>query len=131
MGTNYYQRTDICDHCNRFKEKHIGKSSMGWQFSFRGYNGMEDQPTIRSFEDWKKQLQSDGEIFDEYGREIPFEEFVAMVEEKKDEPKNTNHYDYCKAEADNHGWDVNMNWKDQEGHSFCRCIHKVKSIRRL
>lgn len=47
MGTNYYIRTtegaDYCEHCGRgeqYKEIHIGKSSMGWQFSFKRQLGM-------------------------------------------------------------------------------------------
>ena len=99
MGTNYYQRTDICPCCNRYKEKHIGKNSGGWDFTFQGYNFVESQPKISSWEDWKRELKDNGKIFDEYGRELSFDEFVAFVEENhngsfKDRP-NLNHYDYC------------------------------------
>ncbi len=83
MGTNYYHRIDICESCNRYKEKHIGKSSAGWQFSFQGYREDEDIPKIASFEDWKRELQADGKIFDEYGREMSFEEFVEYVERRQ------------------------------------------------
>ena len=51
MGTNYYHRTNICPHCNRYDERHIGKSSVGWHFNFRGYD------EIKTFEDWKKVLR--------------------------------------------------------------------------
>jgi hypothetical protein len=116
MGTNYYQRTDICECCNRYKEKHIGKNSMGWQFSFQGYTSYDDNPKIKSFEDWKRELQADGKIFDEYGRELTFEEFVELVESKNKAPNN--HYDYCKKEAANRGYDMLNDWKDDEGYSF-------------
>lgn len=38
MGTNYYLHTDVCKHCKRSADRvHIGKSSSGWPFLFRGY----------------------------------------------------------------------------------------------
>jgi len=115
MGTNYYQRTDICESCGRYKEKHIGKSSVGWQFCFRGYDG-EEQPLISSFEDWKKELEVDGKIFDEYGRELTFKEFIELVESMK--TALSNHYDHCMKEAKNRSYDMSRNWKDNEGFSF-------------
>ncbi len=54
MGINYYHRTNICKECGRYDERHIGKSSHGWQFSFHGYNFSEFQEgsiDIHSFED--------------------------------------------------------------------------------
>jgi hypothetical protein len=114
MGTNYYHRTDICESCNRFDERHIGKSSGGWQFSFQGYDDI--QPNILSFEDWKRELQ-EGKIFTEYGEEISFENFVELVESKH-KPFNKNHYDYCVAEHKARGYDMSRDWKDGEGYSF-------------
>ena len=119
MGTNYYHRTDICECCKRYKEQHIGKSSGGWEFSFHGYDGEENQPVIMSFEDWKRELQTDGKIFNEYGEEISFEDFVKLVDDKKggtfnDRP-NLNHYDYCSEQA---FYNMNRNRKDPEGHPF-------------
>ena len=111
MGTNYYHRTNICQCCNRFNERHIGKSSAGWQFNFQGYNGYEI-PNIISFEDWKKELQSDGKIFDEYGRDISFKAFVQMVKSKQSQPNN--HYDYCIEQ----GYIMDNDWKDIKGYSF-------------
>jgi len=112
MGTNYYQRTDICKCCNRYEERHIGKSSCGWKFSFQGYIENEDNPKIQSFEDWKKELQADGKIFDEYGTEFPFEEFVSIVENR--EVEALNHFDWCSKE----GYDMSRDWKDDKGFSF-------------
>ena len=112
MGTNYYHRTNICECCNRYDEKHIGKSSAGWQFSFQGY--VNDIPRIESFEDWKRELLTEGKIFDEYSREISFENFVKLVEGKQSQSKN--HYDYCKKE----GYNMDNDWKDKEGYSFTK-----------
>ena len=114
MGTNYYQRRNICEHCDRYDEKHIGKSSAGWQFSFQGYKD-EAKPhlhTILSFIDWKKELQISGKIFDEYGRELSIEEFIELVEGKQSQPHNQ--YDHCVKE----GWNMDNDWKDQEGYAF-------------
>ncbi len=112
MGTNYYHRTDICECCKRYKQRHIGKSSDGWTFSFQGYIGEEDNPKIKSFEDWKRELQADGIIVDEYGRPMPFDEFVEFVENKNKQP--LNHFDWCKKE----GYDMSRDWKDDDGYSF-------------
>ncbi len=118
MGTNYYHRTNICDCCSRYDERHIGKSSGGWEFSFQGYKDEEHQPKIASFEDWKRELQAEGKIFDEYGKEYSYEEFVKFVETKKggtfNDRSNTNQYDYCVE----HGYGVSNDWKDAEGHPF-------------
>ena len=121
MGTNYYHRTDICNCCNRYEEKHIGKSSAGWQFSFQGYNKCGDIPQIASFEDWKRELQTKGVIYNEYGEYILFEDFVKMVEDKQtgkfnDKP-NLNHYDYC-LDNKERVFDMSDDWKDDEGYSF-------------
>ena len=118
MGTNYFQRTDICECCGRYKEKHIGKSSGGWKFFFQGYTGYKDVPKIASFEDWKKELQADGKIFDEYGVEVLYEDFVRLVESKNEELKK--HYDFIKENAAKHGWDISNDWRDDEGYSFTR-----------
>lgn len=120
MGTNYYQRTDICDRCNRYKEKHIGKSSAGWEFSFQGYDDGRVMPRIKSFMDWKRELQADSKIFTEYGEEISFEDFVKFVESKKggtfgpNKIPNLNHFDHCEKE----GYHMTNDWKDKEGYSF-------------
>lgn len=117
MGTNYYHRTNICEHCDRFDEHHIGKASAGWTFSFHGEREeiTERNPlgeVIASFDDWKDRL-SLGKIFDEYGTEVAFEEFVRMVERKKQE--KCNHTEYCKVDHPSHAQE---NWLDNEGNSF-------------
>ena len=81
MGTNYYHRTLICKHCNRYDERHIGKSSAGWQFYFQGYNG--DGPQIASFERWLMVFDAGGEIFDEYGKKISVDGFLKIVTNRK------------------------------------------------
>jgi len=106
MGTNYYHRIDICEHCDRYDERHIGKSSAGWQFNFWG------DDNIKSFKDWKEVLKLGGKIFDEYGTELSFKDFIYLVEFKQNQPKN--HYDYCTEQ----GYDMRNDWKDEEGYAF-------------
>ncbi len=130
MGTNYYHRINICEHCNRYTEQHIGKSSVGWQFLFHGYNGQKKVPEIKSFKDWLyvlwKSLTTDktGKIVDEYGRELSFDEFFALVKNNQtgsfNDRLNLNHYDHRKDFHKQHNWAVNINndWKDDEGYSF-------------
>ncbi len=118
MSTNYYHRTNICEHCNRYEEKHIGKSSGGWEFSFQGYDAEHRRPVIMSFENWKREFQADGKIFNEYGEEISFDDFVKLVEDKQggtfNNRPNLNHYDYCVEQ----GHDIGNDYKDDEGYSF-------------
>jgi len=108
MGCNYYHRTAICTECGSFIERHIGKSSGGWQFCFQGYRDIV--PVIRSFSDWKRELEAGGKIFDEYNGEVNLAEFIEFVESKQSEPNN--HHDFC---GDGN---TDEDWKDTEGYSF-------------
>ena len=87
MGTNYYaveRRVTL----NR-RILHIGKSSAGWKFAFRGYLNKDDI-VIKSVEDWKEFLKGDYAILDEYDREISYDDFFKMVEEKQKENNPDN-----------------------------------------
>ena len=106
MGTNYYVRTNGCDKCERFDEVHIGKSSMGWTFSFRGYKSTLDPfGIIVSAKQWFRVLK-DRAIYDEYGDEVRFSELKELVKVKAKEENNH-------ADQYNDG-----NWIDDDGHSF-------------
>lgn len=101
MGTNYYHKKSIADRV--FGEgTHIGKSSVGWTFSFHATN------TIRSFADWKIVLRQGGIIVDEYGREMGVEEFIAFVEDKQSTEKHNHSLLYPSSE----------NYVDEDGYSF-------------
>lgn len=114
MGTNYYHRYNSCSECGRYNERHIGKNSAGWQFSFRGYNDDEGKPLVASWEDWKNVLKI-GRIFDKYGREWSYDDFVAKVEKTKGKQ---NHYDYLR-DSPNYGASYLQDmWKDAEGWDF-------------
>lgn len=103
MGTNYYHHTNTCLHCNRADVEHIGKSSIGWTFSFHATD------TIRSWKDWQKTL-SHGRIFNEYNEQISLNDFIKLVEEKQKVPGASNHA--------LQGYDNDRNFVDEEGYSF-------------
>ncbi|MCK5017955.1 MAG: hypothetical protein KAS32_12940 [Candidatus Peribacteraceae bacterium] len=102
MGTNYYVKEEECICCGHTPEqKHIGLSSLGWTFHFRGYRG-----DIESWSDWKDYLQRKT-IVDEYDREVPLHYLIELVEVKKD---GRNHA----GEISDDGYSR----LDTEGHSF-------------
>lgn len=98
MGTNYYAvEKKFAIHRNII---HIGKSSCGWKFLFQGYQDYEleyNKPhiNINSLENWKEFLSNkEYGILDEYDREISYEDFFELVEEKqKEENKENFKYD--------------------------------------
>lgn len=85
MGTNFFLRIDYCPHCNRCKEEiHLGKNSCGWKFLFRKSKNIRD---YKSFCEFCKK----GQIFDEYGREISYDDMLEIV--NKPEGKCKHHSD--------------------------------------
>jgi hypothetical protein len=120
LGTNYYVVRDHCEHCHRCdKEYHIGKSSYGWSFSFRGYRN----EGLDSWKNWKNFLK-DEVIMDEYGDIIPYEKFVEMIETYKspnyireDGRKNLQHNQEGKSSV--HRWfSDEYDWDDDDGYAF-------------
>ena len=113
MGTNYYVAKDKCKCCNRFeKEYHIGKSSIGWVFCFQG-----QWNKLTSWKNWKEFLK-DQMIVNEYGEEIPYDEFVLLIENhKKPDGKLKQHNDYCRNNPPV-GFDFDEHWDDDEGYPF-------------
>lgn len=118
MGTNYYVAKNICEHCKRHDEEyHIGKSSVGWAFSFQGYRWNK----LVSWKAWKEFLK-DQTIVNEYGEVVPYSTFVAMVETHKSPNyvhengrKNLIHNASGRAQ----GWyNPEHDWDDEDGYSF-------------
>ncbi len=103
MGCNYYVQFKTCEHCNNTPDDlHIGKSSMGWTFSFHAIPGLG----LTSWKAWKKYLVKKS-IVDEYGRHCYLIDFVSMVERKTTEAHS--HAKECRSDND---------YLDPEGHSF-------------
>ena len=117
MGTNYYyQRVEHCSNCLRLEfgpKIHIGKSSGGWSFSFRGHTrpavGCDEEPgvEIKSYLGWLDYFSKvAGVIVDECGVPMSTIEFKRMVARKIDGQKHA---------VDFPG---SNNWLDEHGHSF-------------
>jgi hypothetical protein len=118
MGDNYYLCEKVCPTCKRPARKlHIGKSSGGWTFSFRGYRFSWDEPRLESYREWLVYLEAElaqgGEIRDEYDEVVSLDDFKRLVEEKESCPRN--HTLYCRVEHPEHAKDC---WLDSKGHSF-------------
>ena len=107
MSTNYYVRLNHCGHCERNDLLHIGNSSGGRAFMFRGYSNknyslpdgdltlqediesdkgisltFSEDIELHSWSSWKKFLKGKI-IIDEDGSKISFANFVVMVESVK------------------------------------------------
>ena len=119
MGTNYYARYEICECCKRYEELHIGKSSAGWSFSFRGYSEEYMLYGVKSFDDWKRVIKEHNmKIYDEYGNYITLDEFIGIVESKKG---GENLFTYSKKNGVQSSIDLSVlerMWLDNEGNSF-------------
>lgn len=91
MSTNFYLHRDPqnCGECGkpgREAEIHIGKRSMGWVFTWQGFD-VAESPSGNPLYDagtWRAELESaiatDGVIKDENGIEYTVDEFFAEVE---------------------------------------------------
>ncbi len=119
MGTNYYVAKNKCECCKRFDEEyHIGKSSIGWAFSFQGYKWNK----LTSWSAWKEFLETE-QIVDEYGEVMNYEAFCEMVESYKapgflreDGSKNLVHNEEGRKDG---YFDAAYDWDDEAGYSFC------------
>jgi hypothetical protein len=105
MGTNYYVIKNECKCCGRKDYEHIGKSSMGWSFSFQGTD------EIRNYDQWLANVKTADRIEDEYERPVTLEELLDLIEGKRE---GRNHAEYCMAQYNNMD-----NWKvDDYNNSF-------------
>lgn len=125
MGTNYYVASNHCECCDRYDEEyHIGKSSFGWAFSFRGYRAER----LVSWKQWKEFLK-DKIIMDEYHERIDYDWFVDYIEKEKSPnyvnpqrgKKNLVHNEEGrKPNKNGYTWfNPEYDWDDDDGYSFC------------
>lgn len=120
MGTNYYLRTDICPHCKRAKESiHIGKSSAGWPFLFRGYREFPPDGVpvpITSALEWRQVIEiavaNGGELYNEYGEKQDVSEFWGFVDSKRTDTRGLDAYRPAFSNSE-------REWQDAEGYRFC------------
>lgn len=96
MGTNVYLLNRVCQHCDRPAQRiHVGKSSSGWTWLWRGYRGWEAEELpfgrpILSGADWWEVLATSlankrepGQIVDEYSKTYTLDELRTWVESKR------------------------------------------------
>ncbi|MEL6493567.1 MAG: hypothetical protein AAFQ41_00405 [Cyanobacteria bacterium J06623_7] len=123
MGTNYYLRFNTCPNCDRANELHIGKSSGGWRFSFRGYIDsfdveelIPDKLPIKNIQDWRRVIdREDCRIFDEYETEHTKESFYSLITQKSG---LQSHAAYVHQNAIKYPEYLDDNWHDDWGNSF-------------
>lgn len=106
MGTNYYHHTDPCPTCGHYEIRHIGKSSAGWAFVFRGYDD------VASFQDWRRILTYGGTVVDQYDREVKLRYLLDLVAAKRDHANHAVQYPGPTTWLDDEGHPFN-------GHEFC------------
>lgn len=88
MGTNFYLNSKPCDHCGlrKVNDLHIGKSSVGWVFTLRGYEQDEfsDLPTPQTLDEWIALFNDPQyEITDEYSRPLTTEQMLSRILERE------------------------------------------------
>lgn len=80
MGTNYYLNYDYCPCCGNARQRvHIGKTSKGWKFLFDAKS-----TNCENIEQIKEKLRF-GNIKNEYGDSIGYQEFFDIVENMQSE----------------------------------------------
>jgi len=77
MGTNYYVKSEKCEHCGHGDDLHIGKSSAGWCFALRVYPDMG----INNLLDWEKYLRGKT-IENEYGDTVSLDDLVMIITDR-------------------------------------------------
>lgn len=86
MGTNFYLvKRCSCGEAFIGDKIHLGKSSAGWSFSFRGYRGPYNHQLdgfvtqVENIQEWKDLIEQNGfEIEDEYGDKWEIDEFYKI-----------------------------------------------------
>lgn len=84
MGINYYVKSpenpkcECCGHQEPSEDKHIGKSSYGWNFALHVY----PEEGINDLDDWIPILK-DSEIVDESDCSISFEQLMDTITKRK------------------------------------------------
>jgi hypothetical protein len=124
MGTNYYVAKNYCECCDRYdKEYHIGKSSHGWAFSFRGYRSEQ----LVSWQAWKEFLK-DKIIMNEYQQQVDYGRFVEYIEGPKSpgfirsngKPNLQHNEEGRKPSPSGFSWfNSEYDWDDDQGYAFC------------
>lgn len=116
MGTNYYLRGDqpsackCCGHTPPREEVHVGKSSWGWKFLFKGNRDPEQGPLVTTEEEWwveiQRRIQAGQQLRDEYGTVITLPELRALIEARR---TDQDHLGFTFRDG---------GWQDAKGNDF-------------
>lgn len=90
MGTNFFVKPPDATSDDPDDWIHLGKSSAGWAFTFRGYPEAPSQTggpeivtwPVNDYASWHRLLAL-GEIFDEYGKPWTAEDLLVKIEGKR------------------------------------------------
>ena len=111
MGTNFYAFNErITEGTDLHEGLHIGKNSGGWVFNFQAHENLR---TVKDYKDFLR----DKVIYDEYEREIPYNEFWVIVEYSKEEDHFGVPYSYSNPPSDEPRSKWYNEWED-EGYMF-------------
>lgn len=122
MGTNFYLRTNVCSHCDRYDETHICHSMTSWD-TVRRYDDASETwvVSVGSWKEWKALLLTGGGlIFDEYGRFWLTVDFIAAVEATPADARRWQ-YDWMVRRDPRRVSDgpaIDMTWLDADGFTF-------------
>jgi hypothetical protein len=78
MGTNFYvEKTSegCCEHCTTKERIHLGKSSIGWKFSFYADPSWPREDALKKW----MQLSASGPLVDEYGETVNREDLLSKI----------------------------------------------------
>jgi hypothetical protein len=80
MGTNFYLvKRCSCGEAIVGDKIHLGKSSAGWSFSFRGYRGPYNPYQVENIQEWKDLIEQNCyELEDENGNKWDIDEFYKI-----------------------------------------------------
>lgn len=81
MSTNYYVRRTCdqpCEHCN-VHSAHLGQIAGGWQFAFQA----DREAGIVDWGTWRKQLDGNAVITDEYDRVLTRDDLFAIIDKAR------------------------------------------------
>ena len=118
MGTNYFIKSDAgsacacCGHTPPSQEVHLGKSSGGWAFLFKGNRDPENGPLVTTEQEWWAELQrrvhAGQFVWDEYGDIISLPELRKVIDSTRQGRPHTQLVTAAHSSA----------WQDEEGNSF-------------
>ena len=121
MGTNYYHRTNICECCGRYDERHICKSLVSFEGVVGWTHGGGWAVTVGSWADWRDRLLAEGgEVWAEEAEHIATDEFIKGVEATDPEHRRRQYEWVADHEPDRIAATptVDRTWIDADGFSF-------------